>query len=431
MLDAAVIAVWLGFGAAVGLAITAESWSQLRAAGGPAMFAGSVTGLAGTYLALVMVLLVSRIPAVERVLGQDGLLRWHRKLAAWPISLLVAHTVLLTLAYSQASRTGAWHEFGSLVFSFPDVLEATIGLALMLAVALVSIRAIRQRIPRERWWALHLCMYLALALSFAHVIALGPSFVGHPLTQAIWSALWLATAGSVLVYRVGLPVLRSLRHQLEVVEVRHEARGVVSVVCKGRNLDRLAISGGQFFEWRFLASGMWWQAHPFSVSALPKPPHVRLTVKGVGDFTTALARLRPGTRVAIEGPYGAFTAHARQRIKALLIAGGIGVTAVRALLEDLPKEAEPVVLLRASSEEDLVLAGEVAKLVERRNGRVHHLLGARDENGFDRLVELVPDLRRRDVFVAGSEPFVDHVVGVVRRLGVGESAIHFEAFALG
>ena len=116
------------------------------------------------------------------------------------------------------------------------------------------------------------------------------------------------------------------------------------------------MSGGQFFEWRFLTRGMWWQAHPFSLSARPKPPYLRLTVKDRGDFSAAVASLQPGTRVAIEGPYGVFTSHARRRRKAVLIAGGIGVTAIRALLEDLPNSTEPVVFLRASTEDDLVLS---------------------------------------------------------------------------
>ncbi len=365
------------------------------------MFLGSATGLAGTYLALVMVLLVSRLPVVERVLGQDGLLRWHRRLAPWPISLILAHVLLLTIAYAQAAHSGIWHEVGTLVLTFPYMLEATVGFLLMMAVAVASVRAIRRRVRRERWWAFHLCMYLALALSYAHIIVLGPSFVGHPLTRLVWGFFWLATVGLVIAYRFGLPIIRSLRHRLVVVEVRPEGPGVVSVICKGRKLDRLAVSGGQFFEWRFLAPGMFWQAHPFSLSARPKPPLMRLTVKGLGDFSSAVARLRPGTRVVIEGPYGAFTAHSRRRTKVALIVGGIGVTAIRALLEDLPAGTEPVVILRASTQEDLLLVPEVAEFVRHRKGRLHQLVGSRSAVRFDRFAELVPDLKKRDVYVAG------------------------------
>ena len=104
---AALLVAGVGLGATTALTITAETASQLSAPGGLATFAGNLTGMVGTYLALMMVLLVSRIPFIERVLGQDGLLRWHRRLAPWPISLLVAHAVLITAGYAQAARTGA------------------------------------------------------------------------------------------------------------------------------------------------------------------------------------------------------------------------------------------------------------------------------------------------------------------------------------
>ncbi len=427
---ASVVGLGIGFGATVASAVTSETASELRASGGVAMFLGGATGLAGTYLALVMVLLVSRVPLVERVLGQDGLLRWHRRLAPWPISLIVAHVVLLVVAYAQAAHAGFLHEVGVLVGTFPWMIEATAGFLLMMAIATVSARAIRSRVRRERWWAFHLGMYLALALSFAHIIALGPSFVGHPVTRLLWGLFWLLTAGLVLAYRFGLPILRSLRHRLEVVEVRRESADVVSVICRGRHLDRLAVSGGQFFEWRFLTKGMWWQAHPFTLSAKPAPPHLRLTVKGLGDFSAALARMRPGTKVAIEGPYGVFTARARTRKKALLIAGGIGVTAVRALLEDLPASCEPVVVLRASSEDDLVLAAEVAELVARRRGRVHELVGSRSSVKLEQLPQMVPDFRKRDIYVSGSESFVSTVSRLVTRMGAPSSSVHYEAYGL-
>ena len=310
------------------------------------------------------------------------------------------------------------------------MLTATIALVVMVAVAITSVYSIRRRLRREMWWAVHLFMYLALALAFAHEIALGPSFVGHPLTRIVWSLLWASSAGLVLVYRFGLPLYRTFRHRLEVVEVHSEGPDTVSVICRGRNLDRLAVAGGQFFEWRFLTRGMWWQAHPFSLSARPRPPFLRITVKGIGDYSSAVALLHPGTRVAIEGPYGAFTTHARRRAKVALIAGGIGVTAIRSLLEDLPRDCDPVVILRASSTEELALASEVAELVRHRKGRVHELVGSRSEVRVDRLSELVPDLANRDVYVSGPEGFVDRVVSTALRLGVPKDSLHFEVYSL-
>ena len=421
-----------GLGVVTALAITAETGVEFRAPGGAATFLGSLTGLVGTYLALLMVLLVSRIPAIERVLGQDGLLRWHRRVAPWPISLLLAHALFITVGYAQAARAGLWHQVGVMLTRYPDVLIATVGLGIMAAIGVLSLRAIRRRLRRETWWLVHLYMYLALALSFAHVLALGPSFVGHPLTRIVWSVAWAGTAGLVLCYRFGLPVVRSIRHRLVVHEVRQEGPRVVSVICSGRNLDKLPIAGGQFFFWRFLTRSMWWQAHPYTLSALPQPPYVRLTVKAVGDHSAAVARLQPGTRVAVEGPYGAFTKYAQQRPQALLVAAGIGVTALRSLLEDMPRNAAPVVLLRGTRPEDLVLRKEVADLVRYRRGRLHELVGTREQAVLDErsLPRLVPDLHRRDIYVCGPESFVTTIVDLAARLGVPAEAVHHEAYAL-
>lgn len=431
VLWAALAAAGGGLVAVVGLGVAVEARPELGRPGGPATFGGGMTGLVGMYLALLMVLMAARIPVIERVLGQDGMMRWHRRLGPWPITLLTVHAALITIGFAQAARTGAWHEVGVLLRSYPGMLAATVALGLVLLAGGASIRAVRRRLQRETWWVIHLYLYLALALSFTHVLALGPSFVGHPLVQGVWLAVWVATAGVVLAYRFGLPVLRSVRHDLRVVEVRPEAPGVVSVVCRGRRLERLPVSGGQFLCWRFLARGLWWQAHPYSLSALPNPPYLRLTVRQVGDHSAAVARLRPGTRVAIEGPYGALTAYANRHGKALLVAGGIGVTALRALLEDLPKRSDPVVVLRAATTEQLALHHEVAELVAHRRGRVHTLVGGRDEVGDlgTALAELVPDLSRRDVFVCGPEGFVGAVVAAARERGVARSAVHYEIFA--
>jgi len=134
--------------------------------------------------------------------------------------------------------------------SYPDLLAAMVGFALLVLAAVTSVRIVRGRLKYETWWIVHLYTYLALSLAFAHQITTGGAFIGHPLTRVIWIVVWAATAGTVLAFRVVLPVARSLRFQLRVAAVREEVPGVYSVICSGRRLDRLAVSGGQFFRWR-------------------------------------------------------------------------------------------------------------------------------------------------------------------------------------
>ncbi len=215
----------VGFGAALGLGLTGLTRRGLAAPGGLEIAAGQLAGLAGSYLLLVLLLLIARLPWLEGVLGQDHLVRWHRRIGPWPIVLLGAHAVLITVGYAQQSSIGPWHELGILLTSYPDVLMATVAFGLLVMAGVASFRAARARMRYETWWAVHLYTYLALALAFSHQLADGVSFVGHPLARVFWIVIWASTAGVVLVYRVLSPLGRSVYHRLRVVESGPRAPG--------------------------------------------------------------------------------------------------------------------------------------------------------------------------------------------------------------
>ena len=315
--------------------------------------------------------------------------------------------------------------------TFPGMMLAVAGLGLLFLAGFTSYRYVRRQMKYETWWAVHLYTYLAVALSIPHQILTGAPFIGHPLATAWWLTLWFATAGAVIVYRWGLPIARSLQHKVTVHSVEEESPGVVSVTMAGRRLDKLEASGGQFLHWRFLKRGMWWQAHPYSLSAVPTTNRMRITVKDLGDHSNSLATIEPGTRVAIEGPYGAFTHHARHTDRVVLVAAGVGVTPVRALLEDLPRHVDVVAILRGASRRDLVLRDELANLVDERGGQLHELVGQRSHARLDErgLTELVPDIADRDLYVCGPSGFMQSVIAAARRVGVRGERIHHEDFA--
>ena len=295
----------------VGYGLAAQARDVLGGPGGIATTAGTVAALSGTYLCLLCLLLVARVPLFERSVGQDVLVGWHRTIAPWTLLLIGAHVVLVSLGYAQADGVDVLDELWTIVTGYPWLLPAAVGLVGMVTLGVVSWRPIRRRMTYETWWVTHLYFYLAVGLAFGHQVTNGTVFPGHRTARWLWTGLYLLVAAALVTYRLVVPVTRSVRHGLRVSAVVRESPELVSVYVTGRNLHALGARGGQFFGWRFMTRTWWWQAHPYSLSAAPDGRSLRITVKALGDQSRDLASLRVGTRVLAEGPYGVFTGQRR------------------------------------------------------------------------------------------------------------------------
>jgi predicted ferric reductase len=398
--------------------------------------AGQLAALLGTYVALLGLLLVSRSPWLDQLFGTDGLLAAHRWTGFATVSLLAGHVVLTSAGYALGGGTGLLDQFAAFLGTYPYVLWAAPAMVLFIALGLTSMRAARRRVSYETWYGIHLYAYLAVTLGFAHQLAVGSDFVRDPVARAYWIGLYVAVASLVIVFRVGQPIALSIRHRLRVSNVVQEGPGVVSIYVTGRDLDRLAVRSGQYFVWRFLARDGWWRGHPFSLSAAPNGAFLRLTVKALGDDSRELQHLRVGTPAFVEGPYGALTGARRTRQRVALIAGGIGIAPLRALLEDLPAAPGDLTLIyRASSFDDLVLRRELDALASLRGAAVHYIAGRRgtpempgDPLAPAALLALVPDVRDRDVFVCGPLQMMDVARRSLVALGVPSAQVHLERF---
>jgi predicted ferric reductase len=365
------------------------------------------------------------------------LANWHRWIGFAVIWLLVAHTVFTTAGYALGDGSGLAAETWTLLTTYPYVLMGAVALLLLIAVGVLSMRAARSRISYGSWYAVHLYTYLAMALGFGHQLAVGTDFQDDPVARFYWIMLYIVTALLILLFRFGQPLYLSLRHRLRVADVVAEAPGVVSVYVRGRKLEELAVRAGQYFVWRFFTGDSWWRGRPFSLSAAPNGKSLRLTIKADGAETERLLRLRRGTWVGAEGPYGILTGARRTHRKVLLIAGGIGITPLRALAEELPAARGEITLLyRASDWSDAVFADELDRIAERRGMIVHYLIGRRgsadiapDPLAAERLRELVPDLAEREIFICGPLSMIDAVRRSLRALRISSSQIHVERFS--
>ena len=408
---------------------------HLSTLGGQLTAIGQVTALFGTYLALIQLVLMSRSPWLDQVFGMDGLAVAHRWLGFATVWLLLGHGIFTTFGYALGDRTNVIAEFWTLITTYPYVLMALVSGGLFAAVAISSVRAARRRLSYETWYGIHLYAYLAIALGFLHQLFVGTDFIHDPIAVGYWVALYAVTAALILVFRIGQPIWLSVRHRVRVSHVVTEAPGVISIYMTGRDLDRLAVRSGQYFVWRFLTREGWWRAHPFSISSAPNGTWLRITIKELGDWSKALQGVSIGTRVFIEGPYGVLTGARRTRHKVLLVAGGIGITPLRALLEALPaKRGDLTLLYRVRDARDIVFRDELDTLARERGAQVHYLIGRRagapaDPLGAASLERLVPDVRDRDVYLCGPVPMMRKVEDSLRRLGLPARQIHAERFA--
>ncbi len=402
---------------------------------------GQLTALYGTLLSLVGILLLSRAPWIDQVVGSDHAAKLHRWAGFTSVWLLVAHAVISSAGNASidklASPGQTWEEIVRFTFDYSGGLGGSVALVLFFVVAIVSFRSVRQAIPYETWYGIHLYVYLAMALGFLHQLTLGTDFINDGLARAIWIALYAVAFVPLLLHRFTHPIVRNLTHRFVVERVVEERPGVASIWIAGRNLEQLPVRAGQWFSIRVLAANGWWRSHPFSLSAGPDGRNLRFTIEAIGDRSKELQRLSPGTPIWLEGPYGILTGAVRTREKVLLVAGGIGVTPLRALIEVLPaKRGDLALLYRAPTKESLIFRRELTTIADARGARVDYALGSRDDYAFHDdplsaggLKAAYPDIRERDVYLCGSPSMMARVEHSLHEIGVPHSQIHLERFS--
>ncbi|KRE41869.1 ferredoxin reductase family protein [Knoellia sp. Soil729] len=404
--------------------------------------AGRLCGLLASALLLIQVLLMARIPWFEQAWGQDELARTHRLVGLTSFNLMLAHIVLVVLGYAASSNLGLWSTVWNLAVNYPGMLLGIAGTAALAMVVVTSVRKARARLRYESWHLIHLYGYLGAGLALPHQLWTGRDLTASPVATWFWWTLYAVAAGSVLVFRIAVPLVRSLRAPLRVVEVRHDATDVTTVTVAGRGVRRIRAHGGQFFQWRLLDGPGWTRAHPYSLSAAPDGRSLRFTAAHVGDGTSRLATLQPGARVLVEGPYGRLHQGVRTRRKVLLMASGIGITPMRALLEDLQQAPGDVTVIhRVRSADSAVLADELSGLAAARGARYHLVsgpripgrdtwlpVGAQHLSDTAALRHLVPDVADHDAYLCGSPGWMDAARAALAAAGVPAQNIHHERF---
>ncbi|MEY3407377.1 MAG: hypothetical protein RL038_438, partial [Actinomycetota bacterium] len=428
----ALTVIGIAGGVAVAVGFLAQPLSDWTSPDTAFTAAGRVAGMSAGFLALLMLIFMARLPILEKTLGQDQLTLIHKKVGPYTLYLILAHVTFISVGYAELTNTNAWSEFWRLVFEAEKMLPAFIGLVMFFVVGVTSYRRARAKLKYETWWQIHFFSYLAVVLSFFHQVDTGVMFTSNPALKLWWVSYYALTFSFIIYYRWIQPARVSKRIGLELKEIIHESPTTRSLVFTGTNLVSLNAKPGQYLNFNFAGVSAPGTSHPFSLSQSPTENELRVTVKSLGDFTSRLDQLEPGTKVKISGPYGIFTASAAVSPNIVLVAGGIGITPIRALLDELSAEKNITLIWRSHSADDLPLESEIDELSEKLDVQIHKLIGPRSQFPLtpSELISLAPNIRSADIFICGPQGLIELIQKSAKALGVKDERIHAETFDL-
>lgn len=403
---------------------------------------GRLAGLLAVTFALQQFLLIGRIPIFERTFGQDRMSRLHQTTGYLVFGTILIHPFLLVLGNASLNDLNIFSQYIQFIKGYEDVFKASLAMLCAWAVVISSVWIVRRRLKYEWWYAVHLLTYAIILLAFGHQNELGTTVNFTQFFNYYWYAIYVLVLGTFIFYRFLKPILSFLKHDFRVMQVVQEAPHVVSIYMRGKNMEHFKWKPGQFAFFTFLSPGLFLGQHPFSFSYLWDDKRIlRITVKGVGDYTRLLQEVPVGTKVIIQGPYGILGRQIEKEFEVLLVAGGIGITPIRCLFERYARSGRDVELVYAArTPQDLALKPELDALVGLfPNAKVHYL--AEHDAGTvpgvyegritkEFLLAAVPNIPNRQAFVCGPPAMADAIEHTLQSVGMPEKKIYVERFSL-
>ncbi len=396
-----------------------------------AVLAGQVTGLVGMAMLAVSFILASRFRLLEDYFGGlDRMYELHHRLGVGALILIILHPVSLALRFIPEDVSRALLSF----FPLHGQLAVNLGVvAFWLLVALLVI-TFYTRFPYHIWKVSHRFLILVLVLGAAHMLMV-ESTPGRNVAIEANAPLWYYMAVLTVLgvtahaYRLIVPPAQARQQTFIVGEVERPTDRVLNVRLEPG--DRaLSFAPGQYVFVTFLSDDIAREAHPFTICSAPDANHLELTVKALGDFTAKLyEKLRPGTKVRVEGPYGRFD-YRKGAHQQIWIAGGVGIVPFVSWMRHLATEEESAFQIAlyycVNDRQEAVHLDELREIAREMEAVSVHLVPFNEE-GLLRARD-IPNINNRDVFLCGPSEMISDLRRQLIRRKVPRRRIHFEAF---
>jgi predicted ferric reductase len=377
--------------------------------------------------------LTARFRRIASPFGMDTLLHFHRQAGIAAFVFTLAHPLILLAAYPPF-----------LAFLDPRVLflrAVALWSVLVAVVLLIGTTLWRKPLGLAyQWWRTGHGL-LAVAVLFIGIVHMTQvSYYGEDFwKRSIW-ILMAIVAASLLVYSRLLKPLRMYKSPYRIAEIQKERGQCWTVTLEPVGHAGMRFRAGQF-AWLVVGpSPFVMDAHPFSfASSAEKPGRIALTIKELGDFTSAVGEIKQDTTAFLEGPYGAFTLPA-EATGAVFIPGGIGITPMMSMLRTMRdrKDLRPIVLIYAVKNWDAAtFREELTAMEEVLNLRIVYVVERPPEGWHGESGYLTPELLQRHLpadqpgfayFICGPEPMMDVVEPFLRGSKIPARRVNAERF---
>lgn len=376
----------------------------------------------------------ARFNPVDAPYGFDAVLQYHRQISLVAFAFVLAHPTILMV--EDPARLSLLNPITA-----PAPVRWGLAALLLLGVLIaLSVWRLPLRLPYEVWRITHGLLAVAVVVAaLVHIESVG-YYVSGPWRRGLWVAVAIALVGLLVYVRIVKPVLL-LRRPYAVEAVARIPGQTWHLWLRPEGHGGLRFSPGQFAWVTVGLPPFGVREHPFSFSSSAEDPgRLRFTIKELGDFTSRIGEIEPGTRAYVDGPYGAFSYERNEASGFVFLAGGIGITPIMGMLHTLADRGDrrPMVLVYANPTwEEVAFLDELDELEGRLDLRVVHVLeeppeGWEGERGLvtsDVLDRHLPDRERlMEYFVCGPEPMMDAVERALHDRGISPDRVNLERF---
>lgn len=414
---------------------------------GAAGFVPMVLGATAFTWLNAQLIISARPKLIESTFGLDRMYRFHSLMPIFAIVAAFVHKLLKGETFEESFKTKLG-DAALIIF----IIASVLGLVFLIDTLVQKIKPLMyaRNFAKTAYIGkyniqkiLHNIMVAAVILVFIHVML--SYSAKNTLVMAVYIAYFGAAMGFYLYHKVILRYFLSYKFVVESVIEDSAAMRTITMTPENGKIFRYL--PGQFGFVRIFGDGISGEEHPFSLTSEPtNKESISMTIKNLGDWTSEIQQIKPGSKALLTAPYGRFSPLLYKNDKTVvLIAGGVGITPMLSILRYYygnDKDRKVVLFWGINSMSEMICPGEFAAFQkEMKNFTLVPVVAKQEdydgEKGFitngllERVIgNYIGSMHDAQYYVCGPAVMQSKVIKGLRSKGISKKHIHFESFSL-